>query len=306
MSSLTPEGQTVAAEIAARHGVSPGAVETLMIALVNGGGTQAQFSHPDLGGMGQWSLGGMTMVGDMFNNGLKAQVDSLCTELSQRLAQDRTLLRSAAAPFSSQTQSQSQGSGGTSLFLSGMGGSSWPSELGAPSSSGSQNNLRYAVFPGTRRLAIDIHGRTEIFDTLDHVITGVSQQQSGDQSLTFTSQNGLVRLADLPRVSSGDSLGAGSEPSLTSDTSSPVPRSEPEAVASEMPSAPVETASPVSQSLHETPSAPLSVSPSRPQPAEDQSDAIIALIRKLADLRDAGILTDDEFQTKKTDLLGRL
>ena len=31
--------------------------------------------------------GGMTMVGDMFNHGLKAKVDNLCTELSRLLAQ---------------------------------------------------------------------------------------------------------------------------------------------------------------------------------------------------------------------------
>jgi len=40
-----------------------------------------------------------------------------------------------------------------------------------------------------------------IYDTLDHQIGGVSQQQSGDQSLSFTSQYGVVRLFDLPMVS---------------------------------------------------------------------------------------------------------
>jgi hypothetical protein len=36
-----------------------------------------------------------------------------------------------------------------------------------------------------------------IYDTADHEIGGVSQQQSGDASLTFVSQRGLVRVADL-------------------------------------------------------------------------------------------------------------
>ena len=40
-----------------------------------------------------------------------------------------------------------------------------------------------------------------VYDTLDHQIGGVSQQQSGDASFTFVSQRGLVRLADLPVVS---------------------------------------------------------------------------------------------------------
>jgi hypothetical protein len=46
-----------------------------------GGGTLAQFNcnHPELGGNGQWMSGGMTMVGDMFNYGLKATVSGLCS-----------------------------------------------------------------------------------------------------------------------------------------------------------------------------------------------------------------------------------
>ena len=56
--------------------------EALLTALVAGGGSQAQFNIPELGGMGQWSRGGMVMVGDMFNNALKARVDALCTELA--------------------------------------------------------------------------------------------------------------------------------------------------------------------------------------------------------------------------------
>jgi hypothetical protein len=36
------------------------------------------------------------------------------------------------------------------------------------------------------------------------------------------------------------------------------------------------------------------------------TDIIIEQIRKLAELHEAGILTDDEFTAKKTDLLSRL
>ncbi len=35
--------------------------------------------------MGQWSQGGMIMIGDMFNNALKYRVDALCSELSSLL-----------------------------------------------------------------------------------------------------------------------------------------------------------------------------------------------------------------------------
>ena len=56
--------------------MSFGAVEHLLYAIMAGQGYQAQFNLPDLGGMGQWSLGGLSMVGDMFNNQLKARVDT--------------------------------------------------------------------------------------------------------------------------------------------------------------------------------------------------------------------------------------
>jgi hypothetical protein len=66
---------------------------------------------------------------------------------------------------------------------------------------GAQNDLRYAVFPETRRLVIDDQGTVSVYDTGSHRIFGVAQAQSADRTLTFTSQDGLVRIADLPKVS---------------------------------------------------------------------------------------------------------
>src|SRR5271169_3970317 len=63
---------------------------TLLQALVNSNGSMAQFNHSELGGGGQWMRGGMTMVGDMFNYGLKSKVDGLCSELSQLLPSNRS------------------------------------------------------------------------------------------------------------------------------------------------------------------------------------------------------------------------
>src|SRR3954452_7064731 len=191
MQELTPEGQHIIENIAQRHGVSVDAALTLLRALVAGQGTMAQFSHPDLGGMGQWSKGGMTMVGDMFNQGLRARVDALCTELASLLAAEPTLV--GAALSQSQSQSQSGSGSGVSLFIPGArapSGAWWPAQLGSPSSVGAQKELRYAVFPAVHRLAIESGGRVIVYDTNDHLISGVSQQQSGDQSLTFTSQRG--------------------------------------------------------------------------------------------------------------------
>jgi hypothetical protein len=43
-----------------------------------------------------------------------------------------------------------------------------------------------------------------------------------------------------------------------------------------------------------------------PPPAAPAGDAVIEQIRKLGELRDAGLLTADEFEAKKAELLGRL
>ena len=103
MQPLTEQGRQAIDELARRYAVGSDAVMALLQALVNGNGTMAQFNHPELGGGGQWMLGGMTMVGDMFNHGLKAKVDGLCSELSQLLAQQ---------PFVPPPRFQSQTQGG--------------------------------------------------------------------------------------------------------------------------------------------------------------------------------------------------
>ncbi|EIE49248.1 hypothetical protein AL035_00060 [Salipiger aestuarii] len=294
MTRLTQDGAQAVSEIAARYGVSMDAAETLVAALANGGGTQAQFSHNELGGMGQWSMGGMTMVGDMFNNGLKATVDGLCTELSNLMSRMQVF---KPAPYQQQmgSQSQSQSSGGgSSLFV--QGGSfapQWPAELGHPSSTGAQNNLRYAVFPQTRRLAIDFGGRIEAYDTGDHMISGVSQQQSGDMSLTFTSQYGTVRVADLPRVQL-----AGDAPRLQAE---PAPQP-----SCDEPQLPARQPEPEPEYQQPAPDQPAPVQTTAPAQPGSSADDVIGLILKLADLRDSGILSVEEFEAKKQELLSRL
>jgi hypothetical protein len=157
-----------------------------------------------LGGNGQWMLGGMTMVGDMFNYGLKAKVDGLCSELSQLLAQQPFV----SVPASHQSQSQGgqhPGGASTSFFVPDApdrpSGQWWPSELGFPNGSGAQNQVRYAYFNAGHRLAVELNGHVTVYDTLDHQIGGVSQQQGSGGSLTFTSQYGIVSVSTLPVVS---------------------------------------------------------------------------------------------------------
>jgi hypothetical protein len=173
--------------VSIRHSVSPDAVRTILRALRSGGGNMAQFSHADFGGMSQWSPG-MTMVGDMFNNSLKSKLDAVCTELAEYAAHAR-LAQQSGAPKDSEVSYRSQQ---TSDW--------WPADLGFPSAVGAQNDLRYAVFPG--RLAIKDGKQVEVYDTGHHQIFGVAQAQSSDQTLTFTSQDGLVRVKDLPKLRS--------------------------------------------------------------------------------------------------------
>src|SRR5258705_10689462 len=83
---LTDQGLQKINDLAQHYGVSADAVMTLLQALLNSKGTMAQFDHPELGGAGQWMPGGMTMVGDVFNHGLRAKDDGLRSGLSQTLA----------------------------------------------------------------------------------------------------------------------------------------------------------------------------------------------------------------------------
>ena len=166
--------------------MSPETVRTILRALRSGGGTMAQFSHADFGGMSQWSPG-MTMVGDMFNNSVKAKLDAICTELAAYISQTPAI------------HGERGGEEGNVSYRSPSGASDWwPTNLGTPSAVGAQNHLRYAVFPG--RLAIKEGDHVEIYDTGHHQIFGVAQAQGADQTLSFTSQDGLVRVKDLPRV----------------------------------------------------------------------------------------------------------
>jgi hypothetical protein len=59
---------------------------------------------------------------------------------------------------------------------------------------------RYAVFPETCRLVIDDRGAVTIYDTGSQRIFGIAQAQSSDQTLSFTSQDGLVKVSDLQTV----------------------------------------------------------------------------------------------------------
>jgi hypothetical protein len=269
--TVTPQAADAIADIAQRHGLSREAVLAMLFALHTGGGTMAQFDIPELGGSGQWMRGGMTMVGNMFDNALKARVDALCNELAQLLA--TTTVFPPAGTHA--------GAGLTS-------GNWWPADLGVPSAAGGQNEARYAIFPGTRRLAIQIHGATKVFDTGEHQIGGVQQQQGGGYgSVSFTSQLGTFDVSSLRE------LGA----RQVAETPASAPVAPAPQYQSQYQSHPAPHVAP-----HVAPQTP------SPPPASGGSDptAIVAAIESLAGLHDRGILSDEEFASKKAELLDRL
>lgn len=268
MQKLTPAGDTLVNNLAGRYNISTDAVIHMLVAVSNGGGSMAQFNSPELGGSGQWMRGGMTMVGDMFNSGLRNTVDNLCSELSDALANTQVFPSiPAGTPGSNQW---------------------WPADLGSPFSSGGQNNTRYAVFPG--KLAVEMNGQVTVYDTLDHNIGGVSQQQGGDDSLTFSSQYGNVSVNQLPVIS-----GQSPEPAIQNNFIAP-------------------NAQPANTEAHTNTTnfnQPEFIEPSfaqqNPAPVNvDSADDVIELIAKLAKLRDAGAISNQDFDSKKQELLARI
>src|SRR5215831_3106648 len=247
MPQLTSEGQQKVTELAQRYGVSTAAVVTLLQALTHGHGTMAQFDHPELGGRGQWMPGGMVMVGDMFNQGLKATVDGLCVELAVFLA---AFPLGPAAPARSPMQGQetqqqqsdihpaaeSPAPAAVRLFSAAPAGRAeawWPAELGLPAASGTQNAMRYAYFPAQRRLAIAVHEDFRLYDTLDHQVSGVSQQQGSGSTVAFTSQHGVVEVTSLPMIASGR-LGSPHEESMVSTRPTAAPAPQPDLAATQV------------------------------------------------------------------------
>ena len=202
MRQLSPAGEQAINDIAQRHGFSVNAVPSMLESVIAGNGSMAQFSHPEFSGSGQWMRGGMIMVSDMFNNGLKSRIDGLCNELSNLVANQPDLIhrgsvqsasrrrararrqppRSRAGNVTSRSQQGVAGPRGpVSLFVPpapGTSGDWWPGDLRWPNSTGAQNGVRYAYFAQARRLVIEVNSRVTVYDTLDHQIGGFSQQQS--------------------------------------------------------------------------------------------------------------------------------
>ena len=170
--------QQTIGRLSERYQIGAEAVEALAQAMQHSGGRLAQFNHPDLGGYGQW-MPGMTQIGDMFNETLKAKVRAALADLSAGLVRDGDVLPGpAAAPRPAAPW--------------------WPADLGMPAAAGGQNGMDYACFPDRHRLALRRNGGAAVlYDTGGKRLTGVAQAQGGVQSLTLTGPDGPVDLRDL-------------------------------------------------------------------------------------------------------------
>lgn len=190
MRALSEGGAREVGQIARRHGFTAAAGLAMLEAVLGGAGGMAQFSHPEFSGAGQWMRGGATLIGSMADAGLRARVAALCEDLAELLEREPGLFQAASeAPAPRQRYARS--------------GDWWPAGMGHPNSVGSQDGMRYAFFARPRRLAIERHGVLTVFDTLDHLIGGVSQAQGPAGSLRFSSQKGDVDIETLPVVSRG-------------------------------------------------------------------------------------------------------
>ncbi len=203
----------------------------------------------------------MIMIGDMFNQPLKARVAALCSDLAEA-----SQVSASSAPEETQNAIPPRDGKSAKLFMLAAFGHRWPAELGAPAASGSQNDMHYAIFPGSRRLAIECGGQITVYDTEDHRIGGISQQQGNDQTLRFTSQSGPVRLSDLKIVSP--------EEGGAIDDARPAKAAEPVVPAAST--------------------------------GGSSDDEIFSRIERLAELRSRDIITAEEFAAKKTELLAKL
>ena len=287
MSKLSPAGQQLVQDLSNRHGVSQDAALHMLIAVSNGNGSMAQFNHSEFGGGGQWMSGGMTMVSDLFNNQLKSRVDSICCDISNALANHQS------GPFVGSFQSQSQsGSSNQSQAAGGIGGTNalfepdpeqlwWPQNLGSPAAVGSQNNCKYAYFPNIQRLAVSTSGSVWVYDTGNHQIGGFGQQQGSGGSITFTSQFGTVNLNQLRVVI------------RNGQTVNDAPKQNP----------PANTGSTQFNAPSNFNNAP---APALDGMNSTASANVIATIERLGTLLQQGIVTQQEFETKKAELLQRL
>jgi hypothetical protein len=248
MSGLSEAVRARLAEIAARHGVKPETAEQLLEALRGGGGKRARFDVPELGGAGQWACDGPVIIGDMLDTDRKARIDALCRELARLVTTP-----GIASPEDPRADPET--------------GGGWPAWPGLATAGGGQNDMRYAVFPGRRRLAV-ARGEAMTVHCIGQRATGGASRPDR----TTPADPGGSRSAGDDDHSRDHSLGGPGSASAGAGKPATEERAGRKAAAV--------TSSPL-------------------------ADPVV-LIERLAELYARGILTDEEFARKKAELLSRL
>ena len=185
---------------------------------------------------------------------------------------------------------------GSSLFVPDPEANWWPQELGVPNALGSQNQVRYAYFAQSHRLAVKTSGDVWVYDTKDHQIGGFSQQQGLGGSITFTSQYGTVDLSTLRVISRNGVMQP--VPSVVDAPVSPPPAS---FVTNEKFQPADQNAAPIAAAD----TLPAVAGPGQSANSSN-GDSIIETLERLGGLRDKGYVTEEEFAAKKAELLSRL
>jgi hypothetical protein len=276
MRQLSAMGQQCLNDVAQRHGFSLDATMSMLDAVINGNGSMAQFNHPEFSGSGQWMRGGMTMVSDMFNNYLKGRVDNLCSELSNLVANQPDLVRTGSFQSQSQnsdgnTQAQRNHGGMDGGQSSVQDGAFGHASLFVPGTTGDwwPSDLRWPNSTGAQngvRYAYFAQARRLVID----VGGTVTVYDTLDHQIGGFSQQQSV----------GGTLSFNSQYGLIDVTRLPV----------------------VSSNGHP----PIALTaPTIPEPNASEQD-VFATIERLADLKVKGILSEDEFLTKKAELLRRI
>lgn len=278
MRQLSPAGEQAISDLAQRHGFSRDAVLSMLESVINGNGSMAQFNHPEFGGSGQWMRGGMIMVSDMFNNVLKGRIDGLCHELSALVTTQPDL--TTRGSFQSQTQgAQQQRNESAGRQQQDRFGPLGEVSLFVPSATGASGNWWPTELGQPNSTGAQNGVRYAYFAAARRLaieLDGrVTVYDTLDHQITAFSQ----------QQSRGGSLTFSSQHGVVDVASLRV----------------LPTGSGTAQAPH-----PSARPPSAAAAAPLAQDDIVTIIEKLAELHRKGILSDEEFLAKKTELLSRL